>query len=34
MLQIKFIANTGVSYVALKNDYIQFILLGGKAKES
>lgn len=34
MLQINFIANNGVSYVVLKNDYIQFILLGGMAKES
>lgn len=34
MLQIKFIANIGISYVVLKNDYIQFILLGGVAKES
>lgn len=33
MLQINFIANTGVSYVVLKNDYIQFILLEGQAKE-
>lgn len=33
MLQIKFIANVGVSYVVLKNDYILFILLGGMAKE-
>lgn len=34
MLQINFVANTGVLYVVLKNYYIQFILLGGMAKES